>query len=685
MSNYNKNVIPMTSRNKRTQMHRKVHAKPERRADAQREMQRRSAAAKAIAASLKARTEKLRHADRAIFAENLGKIFLEKYESEAEAKRQLRSLFENCFGPNIFDSYFKKRKRFLRFQGECREANEGVDGYGQYHASAREYVQLAEAMLAQTGNPEAAILRLVRGSSFDPEFGSQSRVSDERIRDLNGHLEDVLGKLRPKLTRLREALFRHDGNDEKLLVDPTGIDAFEVWEELPCTTVGSFCHKVPPFISIPLGASLHDFVEWTIGALRDGTADQCNDPHMQEQIRKLTDESSDKYDRVMFQILRLSERLRIEFCADCLGIADRTIDTDELTEKLVDHIGKNAIIGSDAISWSRHQILSEFPELSGATNQGILDRIRELDGQFPTKQLESESFSSSLSSQVNDEGTSRGGHERAKPHGADELKDLIMNFFAERDAATDRRRDNLLHLLGEQPCYLYFSQDVNFYPIIDSQSQEWKLAVEIESSDEGPLAAFDVDLLRNCEKEVFKNLNDADAMFGLAILYNLAGSSEIGSFSILGYEYVMSLGVDSETLGLYVAFTNKPGSVSARDLWPHIAPSNSEGFDYWLQVTSSREVNQLLAKDLSEINFGNYQNFLGGGDPEKCNLSNFPDFSMANFIINDLYLKDLSGKRDSSKLLVNLEKSADLLSSAIEEKVEERRAKLKEGLSWLKD
>lgn len=143
-------------------------------------------------------TARLPESDRRSIARNLGRLVERRFHDQERAVA--RRLFERAFGENAAIGMYKKRRRYLRFDGEPLPLNAPS---GEYNAHGVTFLKLYEAWLAESGEKpgtEAAWVALIAlcdrtafASGRGPSVVS-SKGDRERFEDCMAQLIDRIAK-----------------------------------------------------------------------------------------------------------------------------------------------------------------------------------------------------------------------------------------------------------------------------------------------------------------------------------------------------------------------------------------------------------------------------------------------------------------------------------------------------------
>ncbi|WP_018263987.1 hypothetical protein [Methylobacterium sp. WSM2598] len=134
-------------------------------------------------------------ADRPLLARNLGRMI--EAQGADKAHSRIADLFRRTFGSDGAASALKKRKRFIRLDGEAMGE---PDMPGEYQADGRVFLRLAEgwAELARSGHSSPddvrrqAVLNLVENTGFDSRTRSSLRRSEAGRQEFTDRMDDVL-------------------------------------------------------------------------------------------------------------------------------------------------------------------------------------------------------------------------------------------------------------------------------------------------------------------------------------------------------------------------------------------------------------------------------------------------------------------------------------------------------------
>ncbi|KST59934.1 hypothetical protein AO398_03380 [Methylobacterium sp. GXS13] len=139
--------------------------------------------------------------DRPRLARNLGRMI--EAQGADKAHSRIAELFRRTFVGDGAASALKKRKRYIRLDGEDTS---DPDRLGEYQADGRVYVRLAEswAELAHTGSSSTedvrrqAVLNLIEGTSFDSRARSSLRRSEVGRQCFIDQMNNVLACVEAK-------------------------------------------------------------------------------------------------------------------------------------------------------------------------------------------------------------------------------------------------------------------------------------------------------------------------------------------------------------------------------------------------------------------------------------------------------------------------------------------------------
>lgn len=134
-------------------------------------------------------------ADRPLLARNLGRMI--EAQGVDKAHSHIADLFRRIYSSEGATSALKKRKRFIRLEGEVVSE---PDKPGEYLADGRAFLRLAEgwAELARSGHTSPgdvrrqAILNLVEGTGFDTRARSSLRRSEVGRQEFVDRMDDML-------------------------------------------------------------------------------------------------------------------------------------------------------------------------------------------------------------------------------------------------------------------------------------------------------------------------------------------------------------------------------------------------------------------------------------------------------------------------------------------------------------
>ena len=143
----------------------------------------------------------IRKPDRPILARNLGRIWERTFRGREAPP--LSALFEAAFGKQAGEANHKKRKRFIRFDGEDLPERESEIRDGDFAAKGHLFTDIARAIkdidIANHGKSDqdiraarrSAILQLIEDSSFDKKVAPADRYRAEAQAELRKRLRQV--------------------------------------------------------------------------------------------------------------------------------------------------------------------------------------------------------------------------------------------------------------------------------------------------------------------------------------------------------------------------------------------------------------------------------------------------------------------------------------------------------------
>ena len=163
----------------------------------------------------------IRKPDRPILARNLGRIWERTFRGREAPP--LSALFEAAFGKQAGEANHKKRKRFIRFDGEDLPERESEIRDGDFAAKGHLFTDIARAIkdidIANHGKSDqdiraarrSAILQLIEDSSFDKKVAPADRYRAEAQAELRKRLRQVTDLVEREVDLERmEEIVSHD-------------------------------------------------------------------------------------------------------------------------------------------------------------------------------------------------------------------------------------------------------------------------------------------------------------------------------------------------------------------------------------------------------------------------------------------------------------------------------------------
>ena len=163
----------------------------------------------------------IRKPDRPILARNLGRIWERTFRGREAPP--LSALFEAAFGKQAGEANHKKRKRFIRFDGENLPERESEIRDGDFAAKGHLFADIARAIkdidIANHGKSDQeirderrrAILQLIEDSSFDKKVAPADRYRAEAQAELRKRLRQVTDLVEREVDLERmEEIVEHD-------------------------------------------------------------------------------------------------------------------------------------------------------------------------------------------------------------------------------------------------------------------------------------------------------------------------------------------------------------------------------------------------------------------------------------------------------------------------------------------
>lgn len=645
------------------------------------ETNRKLEAAPGIAQTLMELRTKLPRGDRSIFAQNLGDMCEHVFGSSTRAMRNgLKHVFEEEFGPSWWN-FWKKRKRFVRLPGEESETPGGADSYGQYHAGAQEYCRLAKA-LGRVGvalNDEQAVLRLVRGSTFDTTEVTSRRARSSQAEKIIPTMRSVLRKLRPELTRLQEAVLERDAHLAELHTETSGLSDFDFAgrHPRPVVDLGEITQKIPPFLAIPLG-TLDE--AWSLLAQMLECRKTLQRHHHYarlhfSQFTGETDFSKVDWNTELF-LDCAKERIFLELAASCLKIEDVDAPDDALVANIIEKVGRERIWLSDHIQQARPELIKagEIERAELDTNHIFWSLVEE----YGSPQAAVECLSTRM-----ENNTARIGPESHTQQSFEAaIEELVQKAFVEREEFRKHHLEAIEIELAQQPCSISFTHNLVISPAIDRSTGDWTFCLGVPVFEKLDFRLAIPDFTPLLEKSTgWLSSMTANELEGFFLLLNCCTLVSVEIDGAASRRAAMGLSYGEEGQ-LYLAFYALDGLAEGDPdyLPPHLTEPWSGMPRGILPVFDTEKGLDLLFADKKNVKFGRYESLLNGKRSPLQPAAGLNPNSIAADIREDLAIGD---REDGSRIFDQLKTSICEKIDEVEQETNNAVADYKKRMEWL--